>query len=117
MLDTSSDEEEPLREHAGSLLGKAANVKRGHQKLSDLPHLQYFATDPIYNHKILRRRFPVSRAIFDRLFEAAKSSDDFVQQRDCTCELRLSKFKNVTAAMRIMAYDTAAYDVDEEIGL
>lgn len=118
LLDTSSDEEEPRREHGGSLPGKAANLNRERHRLGDLLHRQYFATDPIYNHETFMRRFRVSRAIFDHLFDAAKSNDDyFVQRPDCTGQLGLSTFQKVTAAMRIIAYGTAADAVDEKLGI
>lgn len=56
---------------------------------------------------------PRSAPDFDRLFKAVKSSNDYsLQRRDFPGELGLSAFYKVTAAMRIIAYGTAADAVD-----
>ena len=118
LLDTSSDEGQPRRERGGSLPGKAENVKRDRRVLGYILYRQYFATNPIYDHSTFRRRFRVSRSIFNRFFNAVVSADDyFVQKRDCTGLLGLSPFQKLTAAMRMMAYGTAADSLDDKLGL
>lgn len=47
LLDTSSDEEKPRREHGGSLPDKAANINRERHNLGDLLYRQYLTTSPI----------------------------------------------------------------------
>ena len=93
-------------------------MNRDRRVLGDVLYRQNFATNPIYDHSTFRRRFRVSRSIFNRLLNAVLRADDyFVQKRDLTGLLGLSPFQKLTAAMRIMAYGVAADSVDDKIGI
>lgn len=118
LLESSSDEEIEKRPRGGSRPGKRPNINRERALLGDILHRQYFSTDPIYDHSAFRRRYRVSRDVFDRLFDAMITTDSyFVQKLDCTGMKGLSPYQKMTAAMRMLALGVAADAVDDKIGV
>ena len=85
LLDSSSDEEIERRPRGGSRPGRRPNIEQERALLGNILYRQYFCTDPIYDHNTFRRRYRVSRTLFDRLYDAMVSTDAyFVQKTDCT---------------------------------
>lgn len=114
--ESSTDEEEPRR--GGSVPGKASNIDRHAEQANNRLYLQYFSSSPIYDDATFQRRFRVSRAVFQKVFDRIIAYDDyFPQKRDCTEKIGLSPYQKVTAAFRMLAYGTAADSVDEVLGM
>jgi hypothetical protein len=76
----------------------------------------YFADAPIYGDYLFRRRFRMRRVLFNRILDAVVSYDQYFQQRqDATRTLCLTPHQKLTAAIRILAYGSAADAVDEYV--
>ncbi|XP_019087471.1 PREDICTED: uncharacterized protein LOC109124948 [Camelina sativa] len=74
----------------------------------------YFSEDPTYPPRMFRRRFRMNKPLFMRIVERLGAEIPFFQQRrDATGRLELSTLQNCTAAIRMMAYGTAADACDE----
>lgn len=115
---SSTDDEEEEKKRGGSTPGRGGNVNRRRGLLGDILYTQYFSPNPTYDAKTFRRRFRVSRELFDRLFNAVVDYDPyFVQRTDCTGKRGLSPFQKITAAMRMLAYGVSADSVDDKIGI
>ena len=118
LLETSSEEEEERRPRGGSRVGRRPNIDRERTLLGNILYRQYFAEDPIYDHTAFRRRYRVSRAVFDRLFDSMGSMDTyFVHKKDCTGLNGLSPYQKMTAAMRMLTLGVAADALDDKIGV
>ncbi|KAJ0394786.1 hypothetical protein ATCC90586_007854 [Pythium insidiosum] len=88
----------------------AAPKNGGHRRL----YADYFATSPVYPPDLFRRRFRVSRQLFDRLLHGIVHADDYFEQRpDATGKLGLLAHQKVTAAVRVLCYGLAADAVDD----
>ncbi|XP_013634317.1 PREDICTED: uncharacterized protein LOC106339998 [Brassica oleracea var. oleracea] len=78
----------------------------------------YFSEDPTYSAQIFRRRFRMKKNLFLRIVRALKQNFIFFQQRkDATGRWGLSSLQKCTAAIRLLAYGTAADSVDEYLRL
>jgi hypothetical protein len=78
----------------------------------------YFSKEPLYPHKYFRRRFWMSRPLFQRIQCAVESHDTyFVQKRDGSGRLGCSSLQKITAAIRMLAYGVAADLMDEYLKL
>lgn len=118
LLLASSDEESEKGGWGGSRPGKARNVDRRAEEASRRLQQQYFVENPIYTDGLFKRRFRVSKVVFQKVFEKVIASDDFFRQRkDCTGKVGLSPHQKVTAAFRILAYGISADSVDELLGM
>ena len=118
LLDSSSEEEGEEKRSGGSRPGRAANVDRHGVLLGDILYRQYFAEVPTYDEATFRRRFRVSRRIFDRIFDDVVESDPYFQQkRDCTGKLGLSPYQKITASLRMLVYGVSADSIDDKIGI
>ncbi|KAL6843209.1 hypothetical protein ACP4OV_026922 [Aristida adscensionis] len=74
----------------------------------------YFDENPLYSNTIFRRRFRMRRPVFVRIVNALGVwSPYFTQRVDCTGRLGLSPLQKCTAAIRMLAYGTAADMLDE----
>jgi hypothetical protein len=74
----------------------------------------YFAEYPLYSDTIFRRRFRMRRHVFLHIVDALGNwSPYFTQRADCTNRLGLSPLQKCTAAIRMLAYGTAADMLDE----
>ncbi|XP_038726409.1 uncharacterized protein LOC120017301 [Tripterygium wilfordii] len=104
-----------LKKRGGSTPGRVfidRNRKEGHEKLVR----DYFSANPTYNEKIFRRRYRMSRDLFNRIHEGIVSYDNyFVQSRDAANKVGLSSLQKVTAALRMMAYGVSADMIDENL--
>ncbi|XP_076954228.1 uncharacterized protein LOC143628555 [Bidens hawaiensis] len=83
----------------------------------------YFAPLPVYDESFFRRRFRMSRRLFDRILEDISEEGKsehykyFTQRYDATGRKGLSPIQKVTSALRQLAYGTAADQCDEYIRL
>ncbi|XP_038713417.1 putative nuclease HARBI1 [Tripterygium wilfordii] len=103
------------KKRGGSTPGRVfidRNRKEGHEKLVR----DYFSANPTYNEKIFRRRYRMSRDLFNRIHEGVVSYDNyFIQSRDTVNKVGLSSLQKVTAALRMMAYGVSADMIDENL--
>ncbi|WZZ57739.1 hypothetical protein YC2023_057846 [Brassica napus] len=78
----------------------------------------YFSDTPTYPENLFRQRFRMNRRLFmhivDRLSNEVHS---FRQKKDGLGRLGLSTLQKCTAAIRVLAYGTAADTVDEYLRL
>ena len=113
LLESDSDEEE-YRKRGGSVPEKALNLERGRNEGAARLYADYFALDPVYGPVHFARRFRVTKSIFERIVQALEVHDPyFIQSKDCTGKLGFTSFQKATAAMRVLAYGSAADSVDE----
>ncbi|WVZ50925.1 hypothetical protein U9M48_002130 [Paspalum notatum var. saurae] len=76
----------------------------------------YFCANPIYTPEQFRRRFRMSRDLFNRILNGVISVDPYFEQRgDCTGLMGLSALQKVVASMRILAYGVPADATDEYV--
>jgi len=74
----------------------------------------YFAEVPLYSDAMFCRRFRMRRHVFLRIVDALGSwSSYFTLRKDCTEKQGLSPLQKCTAAIRKLAYGTAADTLDE----
>jgi hypothetical protein len=79
---------------------------------------QYFVRNPIYSDANFRRRFRMSKLLFDHIYTAVVDHDPYFHQRaNAAGKLGLHPLLKVTAAMRMLAYGGSADALDENLGL
>ncbi|XP_048590911.1 uncharacterized protein LOC106454109 [Brassica napus] len=95
-----------------------AYIERDREGGDDQLWNDYFSEDPTYSAQIFRRRFRMNKNLFLRIVRALKQNFIFFQQRkDATGRWGLSSLQKCTAAIRLLAYGTAADSVDEYLRL
>lgn len=78
----------------------------------------YFSENPTYGDDKFRRRFRMNKPLFMRIVTSLENGDPyFPQKRDATGKLGLTALQKCTAAIRLMAYGSAADAVDEYLRL
>jgi len=90
------------------------NREEGHVRLWN----DYFSETPTYPENFFRRRFRMNKPLFMRIVD--RLSDEvpyFRQKKDALGRLGLSSLQKCTAAIRVLAYGTAADTVDEYLRL
>ncbi|XP_048622367.1 putative nuclease HARBI1 [Brassica napus] len=76
----------------------------------------YFSDTPTYPQNIFRRRFRMNKPLFMRIVDRFSNEVEFFRQKkDALGRLSLSPLQKCTAAIRVLAYGTAADAVDEYI--
>ncbi|WZZ61473.1 hypothetical protein YC2023_061580 [Brassica napus] len=86
----------------------------GHARLWN----DYFSEAVTFSSDQFRRRFRMNKKLFLRLVHSLSECFSFFQQRrDATGRLGLSALQKCTAAIRLLAYGTAADTVDEYLRL
>ncbi|XP_065860788.1 uncharacterized protein [Euphorbia lathyris] len=99
--------------HVGSVEGHRVvnrNREEAHQNMYD----DYFSSNPRFDANTFRRRFRMSRTLFQRIIDAVTTHNVYFQQRtDAVGRVGLSSIQKVTAAMRILAYGIPADAADE----
>lgn len=98
----------------GSFPGKNANIDRerlfGHQRLLN----DYFNPNCIYPESIFRRRFRMSRNLFERIrLDFVAFEKYFITKKDALGVIGLSSHQKLTAAFRMLMYGVAADATDE----
>ncbi|XP_018466855.1 uncharacterized protein LOC108838411 [Raphanus sativus] len=90
------------------------NREAGHNRLWN----DYFSEHPTYEEHLFRRRFRMNKGLFMRIVYALSENVSFFQQRrDATGRFGLSALQKCTAALRMLAYGSAADAVDEYLRL
>ncbi|XP_074376200.1 uncharacterized protein LOC141717874 [Apium graveolens] len=101
--------------HGGSTMNHRVidrNREEGHARL----YRDYFSDIPTYTNTQFRRRFRMRRPLFLRIEEAVTTHDNYFTQRTDAVGMRgLSSLQKVTAALRMLAYGTAADAVDDYV--
>uniref|UniRef100_A0A0D3EGG1 14-3-3 domain-containing protein n=1 Tax=Brassica oleracea var. oleracea TaxID=109376 RepID=A0A0D3EGG1_BRAOL len=78
----------------------------------------YFSETPTYPHNLFRRRFRMNKSLFVHIVDRLSNEVEFFRQKkDCRGRLSLSPLQKCTAAIRCLAYGTAADTVDEYLRL
>jgi hypothetical protein len=106
---------EGLQEQASDhRLNPRKHIKRPREEAHEQLVNDYFSENPLYPAHIFRRRFRMSRPLFLRIVEAlGQWSDYFTQRVDATGRQGLSPLQKCTAAIRQLAYGSAADELDE----
>ena len=105
---------EPPRE---ARTAKQPNIDRSAQEGAQRLEADYFCKNVTYSD-IFRRRFRMSKNLFVRITDAVATANIyFVQRMDATGKLGLTGLQKCTAAIRQLAYGTAADAVDEYVRL
>uniref|UniRef100_A0A0D2ZVK3 Nuclease HARBI1 n=1 Tax=Brassica oleracea var. oleracea TaxID=109376 RepID=A0A0D2ZVK3_BRAOL len=90
------------------------NREAGHSRLWD----DYFTEDSTFSTYLFRRRFRMNKDLFLRLVHGLSENVPFFRQRrDATGRFGLSPLQKCTAAIRLLAYGTAADTVDKYLRL
>ncbi|XP_074327018.1 uncharacterized protein LOC141664959 [Apium graveolens] len=101
--------------HGGSTMNHRVidrNREEGHARL----YRDYFADTPTYTDTQFRRRFRMRRSLFLKIQEAVTMHDNYFTQRNDAVGMRgLSSLQKVTAALRMLAYGTAADAIDDYV--
>jgi len=102
------------KEAADHRFNKRKHIKRpreeAHQKLVN----DYFSENPLYPSNIFRRRFRMSKPLFQRIVDAlGQWSAYFTQRVDAVNRQGLSPLQKCTVAIRQLATGSAADELDE----
>ncbi|XP_057808904.1 uncharacterized protein LOC131023382 [Salvia miltiorrhiza] len=92
---------------------KRTVVRRDREGGAERLHRDYFSVEPVYGPQIFRRRFRMSRELFLRIVNALEVDPYFQQRPDAIGRLSFSPIQKCTAAVRQLAYGTAADCCDE----
>ncbi|XP_074356370.1 uncharacterized protein LOC141696082 [Apium graveolens] len=104
-----------ISHHGGSTINNRMinrNKEEGHTRL----YQNYFSDTPTYTETQFRRRFQMRKSLFLRIEQAVVAHDNyFTQQSDAVGVPGLSSLQKVTAALRMLAYGTAADSIDDYV--
>ncbi|XP_048637105.1 uncharacterized protein LOC125609617 [Brassica napus] len=90
------------------------NREAGHNRLWN----DYFSDNPAFEPHLFRRRFRMNKELFLHIVHSLSVNVPFFQQRrDATGRSGLSPLQKCTAAIRMLAYGSAADAVDEYLRL
>jgi len=93
-------------------------INRGWEQGYEQLYKDYFSEEPTYPDHMFRRRFRMRKQVFLRIVERLENGMEFFQQRpDAKGRLGISALQKCTAAMRMLAYGSAADAVDEYVRL
>ncbi|WOG81843.1 hypothetical protein DCAR_0100997 [Daucus carota subsp. sativus] len=95
--------------HGGSTMMNHRMIDRNREEGHARLYRDYFSDTPTYTYTQFRRRFRMRRSLFMRIEEAVTAHDNYFTQRtDAVGICGLSSLQKVTAALRMLAYGTAA---------
>jgi len=90
------------------------NREEGDQRLWN----DYFSDTPTYPENFFRRRFRMNKPLFMRIVDRLSNDVEFFRQKkDALGRSSLSPLQKCTAAIRVLAYGSAAGAVDEYLRL
>lgn len=104
--------------HGGSHPGRSANICRDNVMGDRNITRDYFSgEDSIFPEPLFRRRFRMSPHLFDRIMQSVVKSDPifFSLRIDAFSKTGISPLQRCTAALRLLAYGSAADACDEYI--
>ncbi|XP_033133974.1 uncharacterized protein LOC103835502 [Brassica rapa] len=97
---------------------KRAYIERNREEGNVRLWNDYFSETPTYPATYFRRRFRMNKSLFTHIVDRLSNEVDFFRQkRDGLGRLGLSALQKCTAAIRVLAYGTAADAVDEYLRL
>jgi hypothetical protein len=76
--------------------------------------LQYFVKDPVYPAELFRRRYRVSKAIFERVYTSCLKHPSFQHEANAAGKKGIHPLVKTTACFRHIAYGTGADEMDEK---
>ncbi|XP_021865228.2 uncharacterized protein [Spinacia oleracea] len=89
-------------------------VQRNRDDGNDRLWNDYFVDQPVFPPSLFRRRFRMKKHVFLRITQTLEERHEFFQQcPDATGRLGESSLQKCTAAMRLLAYGTAADSVED----
>jgi hypothetical protein len=90
------------------------HIKRPREEAPQKLVNDYFSENPLYPSNIFRRRFRMSRPLFQRIVDdLGQWSEYFTQRVDAVNRQGLSPIQKCTAAIRQLATGSAADELDE----
>ncbi|XP_048618668.1 uncharacterized protein LOC111208289 isoform X1 [Brassica napus] len=90
------------------------NWEEGDQRLWN----DYFSENPTYPENLFRRRFRMNKSLFMRIVDRLSNEVEyFREKKDALGRRSLSALQKCTAAIRVLAYGSAADAVDEYLRL
>ncbi|CDF38544.1 unnamed protein product [Chondrus crispus] len=98
---------------AGSGIGRMPNVDRAFEEAWKRLQDYYLGSNRRYSEKTFARRFRMSQSTFDTIYNAVSSRGEFQRKPNALGELGLFPVQRMVAALRMLAYGTAADAVDE----
>jgi hypothetical protein len=102
------------RKLGGSLPGKQPNIARDFREAEARLCRDYFDEGWLYNDKQFRRRFRMSRKLFDRIEKKNSTRDKYFKcKADATGKLGISTKVKIAAALRMLCYGFCADSLDE----
>nr|ASR75324.1 Harbinger transposon protein [Oryza rufipogon] len=112
---TDIEHKKTKRKRRGSVMGREI-IYRDRFAGNLRTVVDYFANPPIYNAKLFRRRFRMSRELFLRIVASVEAHDDYFRQRPNTVGLLgATALQKVYSAVRMLAYDILADSLDEVV--
>jgi hypothetical protein len=96
----------------GSKKGKKM-IKRNFEAAFNTLMIQYFVVNPMYSEGLFRRRFRVSKQIFEKIYNACLKYPSFQQKYNAAGRQGIHPLVKVTSCFRHIAYGTGADQLDE----
>jgi hypothetical protein len=88
-------------------------IRRDFSKAYDTLMQQYFVENPLYNAGLFRRRFRVSKATFERVYNSCLKHPHFRYTANAAGRFGIHPLVKITACFRHIAYGTVADQLDE----
>ncbi|XP_073353798.1 uncharacterized protein [Aegilops tauschii subsp. strangulata] len=105
-----------LPRYRGSVPGRAPNLNRNRERGHALLYVDYFANTPLFKLDKFRRRFRMTRHVFNRIREGVVAHDPYFEcKTDALGKLGFSSYQKCTAAIRMLAYGIPGDLVDEYV--
>ncbi|XP_009128548.2 putative nuclease HARBI1 [Brassica rapa] len=97
---------------------KRVHIERNREEGDRRLWNDYFSETPTYPENLFRRRFRMNKSLFMRIVDRLSNEVEyFRQKKDALGRLSLSPLQKCTAAIRVLAYGSAADAVDEYLRL
>ena len=107
-----------MKKKQGKKEKKRAYIERNREESHVRLWNDYFSETPTYLENIFRRRFRMKKPLFMHIVDRLSNEVQFFRQKkDALGRLGLSTLQKCTAAIRVLAYGTAADTVDEYLRL
>jgi hypothetical protein len=100
----------------GSKKGRVI-IRRNFAAAYDTLWQQYFAENPVYSAVHFRRRFRISRNIFDKIYDACKLHPFFAYKANAALKMGIHPLVKVTAVLRHFAYGISADGLDDHYNM
>ena len=97
---------------------KRVHIKRNREEGDLRLWNDYFSDTPTYPKNLFRRRFRMNKSLFMRIVDRLSNEVEYFRQKKDALGMRsLSPLQKCTAAIRVLAYGSAADAVDEYLRL